>query len=431
MYTKYDRSLSEVLDVSVFSRFKLHSLDNENHIVIHRSYAGTGRFGLAELLSDEPARWSTLFFFRQAREMRTEAKLFYSPTVDFRLISGLEFRSSQIQGEYTVSLAQNPSETGFAFDELNDFDQRNIGLYAQASYNPRSDLEMTLGGRIDNNRVRESLGFGTVFTPRVATVYHPGNFIFKVIYAEAFKAASNSARFSTSPSRLVTSPDLEPERVKNLDLSAGWQITERLSVDLVGYQANYSDIIGAAAVTLEDGTTTTQNRSIGALRIRGLQASASLQARRVSMYGNYTYTNPLNVEVVDALGTIVLDDRNGPAERRIGDIASHRLNLGGSLEITPDVDVSTFVRHVGSRQTGVGTTVPDNPRRRIPSYTTIGGTLTVDGHIPGVSMQLRIDNALDAKYFHPGVRSAEGTIHVDRLPQNRRTMILRLLYDLH
>ncbi len=428
LYAKYEMAISEAVDVEIFTRYKIHALDNDNQIVSHQSYSGEGRLGLADLLIDTPAGWSTRYFFRQSKEMRSEAKMFYAPTAELRLLGGVELRSSDIQGQYNVSVAPNPSETGFPFAELNNYDQRNVGAYAQGTYSPRADLSLTLGGRVDNNRVRETLGFGTVFTPRVAAVYHPRDFIFKVIYAEAFKAPSNSARFSTSPSRQVTSPDLEPERVKNADLSAGWQITDNLFVDLVGYRADYSDIIGATAVVLEDGTTTTQNLPIGALRIRGLQGGLSLKADRHSLYANYSYTDPQNVEVKDATGNILLDESGRPVRRRIGDIASQRVNIGGFVNLSSRLDLACYLRYVGDRRTGSGTTVPDNPLDQIDAYTIIGGNLTVRGGIPGVSLQLHVDNALDTDYYHPGVRSAEGEIHVSRLPQKGREVMLRLLY---
>ena len=67
IYTQYERNLSEALSLSWFTRFKIHSLDQDNRIVIHRSYAGEGRLALNDLLQDNPASWSTLYFHRLSK----------------------------------------------------------------------------------------------------------------------------------------------------------------------------------------------------------------------------------------------------------------------------------------------------------------------------------------------------------------------------
>lgn len=427
-YINYDKNISESISLSFFNRFKSHSLDDENKIVIHRSYAGEGRWDLEKLLADTPSRWSNLYFHRLSKELRSEFKLLYAPSVSFNLVSGFEFRNSQIAGEYTVSVQPHPTENGFPFDELNDYNQRDIGFYAQATYRPRTDLSLNLGGRFDNNRVRETLGYGTVFNPRAAVVYSPGNFILKAIYSEAFKAASNSAKFSTSTSRLLTNPDLEPEKVKNVDLSVGWQIREEAYIDLVGYTAEYSDVIGAVSVVMEDGNLTTQNAPIGALRIRGLQASASLKRDPYAINVNYTYTDPQNVEAKAGDENLAKAGEE-PAERRIGDIASHRFNLIGNYLCGERLNLNLRINYVGERKTGASTTVPDNPYEVIDGYTAINGAVTYAVPVEGLSLQLSVNNLLDVEYFHPGVRSAEGTIHVARLPQNGRNATMRILYD--
>jgi outer membrane receptor for ferrienterochelin and colicins len=429
LYSKYEKNLGESLSLSSFTRFKIHSLDDDNRIVIYRSYAGEGRLNLGDLMQDLPARWSTLYFNVISKELSTELKTVYSPTGRFTAIGGVEFRRGWIPGEYTVSASPHPTETGTPPALLNDYDQRDIGTYAEMTYRLRNDLKMVAGGRLDNNKVRTTLGYGTVFNPRAAVVWHPGTLVFKTIYAEAFKAASNNAKFATSPSRLLTSPALEPEKVRNLDLSASWQATKRLNLEAVAYQAKYSDVIGAVEVTLEDGSNTTQNRAIGALRIRGMVLGGAYRRERLALRANYSYTDPHNVEALDPLGRVELDADGHAVQQRIGDIASHRLNLGGYVALASQLTIDMRYNYVGARRTGVGTTVPDNPYRQIDAYGIVGGALTWGGLTPGLEVQMVVDNLLDSEYFHPGVRSAEDAIHVARLPQNGRTVQVRLRGD--
>ncbi|MDP6698492.1 MAG: hypothetical protein QGH25_02505, partial [Candidatus Latescibacteria bacterium] len=175
--------------------------------------------------------------------------------------------------------------------------------------------------------------------------------------------------------------------------------------------------------------STTQNRAIGALRIRGMALGGTYRHERFSLRGNYSYTDPQNVEARDAMGQIERDENGQLVERRIGDIASHRLNLGGNTALTRKLDIDVRYNYVGARRTGAGTTVPGNPYAQIDAYGVLGGALTWRGMAPGLEMQVVVDNLLDSEYFHPGVRSAEDAIHVARLPQNRRTVQVRLRSD--
>ena len=431
LYMKYDKPITENLFLTFFNRYKSHSLDSDNRILIHRSYSGEGRWGLKELLVDELSRWSVLYFYELSKELRMEAKVLYAPSERLNLVSGVELRNGHIQGEYVVSAASHPAETGGAGSLAggNHFEHRDIGFYAQASGNLREDVKLILGGRVDHNRIRDTGGFGTVFNSRVAAVYSPSVFVFKAIYSEAFKAASNWAKYATSPSRGIPNPDLKPEVVKNLELSAGWQVSEAFSVDAAGYAASYSDVVGTTKVVLPDGSTTTQNQAIGRLRIRGLQVGAVWRHGRYTLGGNYTYTDPINSQPTDKDGNPLLDAQGNPQQIRIGDIAGHRINLEANALLADHLNINLRMNFVGDRPTGKDTTIEENPHDRIDAYTILNGALTYRDIVPGLSMQLVVQNVLNANYFHPGVRSADGKILASRLPQNTRNMMLRLLMD--
>lgn len=430
LYMKYDTPITEDLFFTVFSRYKSHSLDSENKILIFRSYAGEGRWGLEQLLQDQQGFWFPLWFYQLSKELRVEAKALYVPSESFNLVTGVEARNGHIQGNYVTSASPDPSETGNHTAQVggNHFENRDIGFYAQGSYKPMSRLKFVLGGRIDNNRVRDTQGYGTVFNSRAAVVYSPKDFVFKFVYSEAFKAASNWAKYATSPSRGIPNPDLQPEKVKNYEVSAGWQKGDFFT-DLAAYTSSYSDVVGTARITLPDGTTTTQNQAIGRLRIQGLQATATWKKDWYSFYGNYTYTNPKNVEPRDNDGDLIVDDNDNVISIRIGDIASHQLNLGGNARVWRNLNLNLRLNYVGSKKTGANTTVFDNPLDVIDGYLVLNGAVTYENIVPGVSGQLIVNNLLDKEYFHPGARSADGKILASRFPQNRRQVLLRMFTD--
>jgi outer membrane receptor protein involved in Fe transport len=287
---------------------------------------------------------------------------------------------------------------------------------------------LVLGGRVDNNHIRDTQGYGTVFNSRAAAVVSPGDYVFKLVYSEAFKAASNWAKYATSPSRGISNPDLQPEKVKNYELSTGWQ-NGSWAADLEGYWSSYSDVVGTARITLPDGTTTTQNQAVGKLRIRGIQANASWKSERLEFWGNYTYTDPANVEPRDNNGDLIVDAQGNLKTIRIGDIASHRINFGANAEVWKNLNLNARWNYVGTRKTGKETTIFDNPLDQIDAYWVLNGAVTWQHVVSRMSLQVTVNNIFDREYFDPGARTADGKILATRFPQNRRQAFLQVFAD--
>jgi len=286
----------------------------------------------------------------------------------------------------------------------------DAGLFAQASYRVIPRLKLVAGGRVDNNRVRETGGYGTVFSSRLAAVYSPGKRVFKAIYSEAFHDASNFQKYSTQLGQLFeqTGNGLPPERVKNLELSAGWQMSDHVSAEVAAFDARYSDIVHARPSL---SIFSPLIRPGGALHIRGIQAQASANWPRLNAYANYTYTDPVNTRL----------------DVPIADIARHKLNLGVTGRLGGRFLVHLRGNFVGAKKTGEGTDVPSNPLRQIGAYTVADAALTYRDLLPGWSLQLTVDNLFDASYRDPGVRDEGGLASPSSIPQPGRAIYLRFL----
>jgi len=126
----------------------------------------------------------------------------------------------------------------------------------------------------------------------VSVIYSPGRFVFKGIYAEAFKDASYLQKYATSRERLLNNPTLQPERVKNLEGSAHVRFSKALSLSIAGYVANYSNAVGLAAATTPAGVATTQFQALGKQRIIGAQSEVRYDVKKLNVWGNFTYANP-------------------------------------------------------------------------------------------------------------------------------------------
>ncbi|MDH3401981.1 MAG: TonB-dependent receptor [Acidobacteriota bacterium] len=445
-YAKYaDDLIPGRLGLTVFSRFKRHKLADGTGELQLRNYS-KGSLDAEDLANGIPAYFQTTEYSQSSQQFRNEITLNWRPSSRLSLVGGLEVRTSQIQGDYNLRF-ERPAGVGFAnareqpffcvtsggaenCSSGQSFDQTDIGVFAQASYRLSDRWKLVAGGRLDDNHVSQAgrdvlgadgepvtvSGYGTVLNPRLGLIHLRDRYVVKAIYSEAFKDASNFNRYATAPStRELQAPDLAPEKVKNLELSVGWQPREDLDLDLAYYRADYS-----AAVAIEpfgdSGTGRNVNR--GGREISGLQATASWQRGAWDLYANYTFTDPKG-EVLSAT-TQTLE------ERRIGDIASHRANAGANYHRDDGWNFNLRANFVGERPTGRLTTVPLNPLARIDSHFVLDGALAYRRPASRWSLRLSATNLLAETYSDPGVRLADGTFFASILPQPGRVLSLRV-----
>jgi outer membrane receptor for ferrienterochelin and colicins len=426
LYMRYSRLIpASSLTLNFFARFKRHELDGDSATVFLSNYA-RGSLGLEDLLLGNPAEFRTRFEARSNSQLRVEASAVYeSPSERFDLVVGTEARFSSVGAVNIVSGQPNADETGRPAAFVpggNDIDSQDLGIFAQASYDVRPQIKLVAGGRLDNNRIRSTEGYGTKFTPRLAVIYTPEAWTFKAIYSEAFQDAPNFQRFSLLPGqRELPAPDLRPALVKNLELVAAWQPTDAFAAELALYEARYSDIVeevGGLPCTLADCTvpTSSQFQNIGAIDITGVQLTASYTREKWSAWGNYSTTDPTNQ-----------DDG-----RRTSDIADHRINVGFSRTFQERLELALRANWVSARDVGAGTSPGTNPAGKIDSFLVVNGAFTWKDVLPkheGLELQLIVNNLLDEEYYHPGIRNGAGTFFASRIPQAERAFFLRLRYS--
>ncbi|MEE8256550.1 MAG: TonB-dependent receptor, partial [Acidobacteriota bacterium] len=308
-----------------------------------------------------------------------------------------------------------------------------------ANYHWNDWLTLVGGLRVDNNQVRGSEGYGTQWSSRLAVVATPGppgrNWILKAIFSNAFKDADNQAKYSTlSGIRDFPNPNLKLEKVVNYEGSVGKQITPTLFADVVVYYARYNRVIGTQDVPCvefetpsyqcsEGATTSQRNGDLGPLEIGGLQSTLSFEwpstllGWQVSGYANYTFTDPYSTDFKPEPDSTL-------GRRRIGDIASHRVNVGLNGR-RKRLNVNVRMNYVGDRKTGAETTVKGNPFDEIDAYTVFHAAVSFE--INGkATVQLVGNNLFNKQYYHPGGRTARGSF-ASRLPQDERQLLLRLL----
>ncbi len=429
LYVKYETEINDKLSLMNFLQYRRTVVDDGSRSVFLSNYSNSSLSASSFIRNVQPG-WTSLYLYQVSNQIRNEFKLLYNPAENLDIVGGVEIRNSNLQGDYRVlanpSDDQNVIEDGVSSgDNLpggNNFIIYDFGVYAQGTYNFRDLIRLTLGGRYDYNRIRVNDGYGSIFNPRIATVFTPGKFIFKFIYASAFQNASNWTKFSLNPQRLLNNPTLKPEEVNNFEVSAGYKIADYSFLDVVLYNSKYIGAVGTGQAKLPDGTITGQNQAIGQLKIYGLQSTFTYQYRNYSFYANYTYTHPEE--------NILIAGEPTDEYRRLGDISDHKINVGGNILFFDHLNVNLRLNYYSKRPVGEGTSVPGNPWN-FPAHAILNGAISYFNIIKGLNAQLILNNIFDTEYSDPGIRSADGVSYAYRTPQKGRNFMLRIYYDLN
>ncbi|HEX2217882.1 MAG TPA: TonB-dependent receptor [Gemmatimonadales bacterium] len=284
--------------------------------------------------------------------------------------------------------AQRQNVTG-AFDEGRD----NLGLYAQATVLPLPRLQLTAGGRLDENE-----RFGSFWTYRAAALAFasPGTRV-RASVGSGFKEPSFFENFDSPFS--VGNPALRPERSFSIeggieqDLARG---SARVAVTV--FAQRFRDLIQFTFVPPEPGGPNYFN--VAAADANGFEGAVDLRAG--PLRGSVSYTR-LWTEVTDAgfdAGDAATFVEGARLLRRPDDAVTGRVEstLAGRLRL------GIVLTWVGSRDDiRFGQFPEPNQRVELPSYTTLdlSGVLTVlparRGR-PGLDLTARLENVFDERY---------------------------------
>lgn len=422
IFAKYSqRYLDGKLSGSLFVQYKKHELDGTDSADVYLANYQRGSLKIEDLLLGSSPYFSATYKYRSNDQLRTELNLFWEPSDKLNVVGGVELRYSSIGAQNATSTTPPADETGATPTGVpggNQISSRDLGVFAQASWRPIRSLKLVGGVRVDDNRIRESGGFGTVANPRLAAIYSWKDTTFKAIYSEAFQDAPNFQKYEKTATRLLNNPTLAPEKVKNFELSAGWSPGKDLSVQLVGYRATYEGIVEEvfglpcpAGATCPTGTTS-QFQNVGALEILGAQLEGQWSPGRYRFVGTYTYADP----------------QDTVRDLRVGDIADHRFGLSGTARLFEDrVDANLRLNAAIGRKTGKGTTVTASPYTEIDDYVVLGGAVTYRNLlVPGLDLQLSVENLFGTTWYEPSLRNPSGFPIAARMEQPGRTFFLRL-----
>jgi outer membrane receptor protein involved in Fe transport len=423
IYLMYEKDIASNLSFYNLSQYRVSELDDESKTIEVYNYSNK-RLGPESLINKQAAYWAAFYSSSISYQFRNETKITLIPNSWINIITGIEARSSVIQGDYRQSTNDTISaiESGIASADLvpggNDFQVFDIGAYLQTELLINSHIKLNLGGRYDYNQIRATGGYGTQFNPRLALIVNYKGFVIKAIYARAFQNASVWKKYSTTAVR-APNPTISPEIAKNYELNLNYEISKTIEANIVGYIASYEGIASVRDGLLI-GNKTQQYQPIGELSVQGLQVTLNAKWPGFSTWANYTYTSPYE-KALDAEGKFT------HVEKRVADIASHRFNLGFSATILKQIQLQIRYNYIGARPVGIGTTVPDNPGL-FPAVGIVNASIGCNRIFSGFGLQLIVNNALNENYFDPGIRIANATTYAYRTPQRSVNFILRANY---
>lgn len=499
VYAQYDRQLTEKISISNLSNFALHRLGKETNRVNFVAF-GDPRANLhfAHLLNPDKLiagrtlgtknntfgteiidyssysmfkhGWKNRYYYYEAQQFRNESRLFYDGE-RLNFSTGIDFRSTLTQGDYliyndydtnypsveafkakqdTISLAR---ELGIVPNQergSNMFPIIDVGAFIQASYTIGEKLFLSGGYRVDYNRIRRTGGFGFANSPRLSVIYNSEYATFKLNYSKGLQNVSQLTRYSTGAGR-TPNPKLQPESIDFLNLEYLGHIGNRG----LGWDINAFGYLIENAVASSTRNGIRQNINIGKYRTLGLMSGFYYKpkSRDWNIQANHTYFFPQLTEAAADAGIEV------PV--RLGDIASHRVNLS----LTKQTHMGIFsnvlnlrANYVSERPIGKNTTSSkniglDGKGSPIPEYLILHGNIGFKlKALPILRLDVSVENILNKnlldggnpEYYHPGPREASGTFNMPGgvlgatygdlsqpyIPQRPRFFLVRLTYSL-
>jgi outer membrane receptor for ferrienterochelin and colicins len=467
IYGKYDKEINQKISISNLSTFAFHNLADETNRVNFIAFGDpraslhfahllnpielierrnttlvTNQFGTESQATTSTSLirngWRNRFLYYQAQQFRNEARFFYEGN-KLKISSGIDFRSSLTQGDFqfhidfntnhpnpqsyrdmqdTVSLAK---ENGIVLNQAqgsNMYSIIDVGFFNQATLKLGDKFIISGGNRFDYNRIRNSGGFGLVMSPRISGIFYTKQSTFKLNYSNSkgMQHVSPYIKYSTGGGR-TPNPFLSPEPIKYINLEyLGQNESSSLRWEANAFLYRIEDAVSIETVNqVRSYYNAGQVTTFGI--ISGIYYKPKSKAWNIQI--NHTYIQPFMTQSYGTLNPGI----------RIGDIASHRINLS----ITKQTDLGPFTNvlnlranYVSARPIGPGTTQEFNiglgdDSGVIPAYILVNGNIALKvKSLPFLRLDLSVENILNKnildnnnpEYYHPGPRDAAGSFNL-------------------
>ncbi len=279
-------------------------------------------------------------------------------------------------------------------DGTTDLDRDNWGFYAQASASPVERLQLTAGGRLDENE-----RFGSFWTYRAsALAFAAAHTRIRGSVGTGFKEPSFFENFDSPFS--VGNPDLKPERSFSVEGGVDQDLMdEHLGIGVTVFAQQFRDLVQFTFLTASP--TDPNYVTIAAADASGVETTLRVRPS-APVQGSISYTH-LSTEVTDAgfdSGEAANFVEGESLLRRPDDAVTVRADA----TVTDRVRVGATVLWVGSRDDIRFAPFPEPSQRvTLPSYTTMDLSATATllharPGTPGLDLTARVENLFDEDY---------------------------------
>jgi vitamin B12 transporter len=335
---------------------------------------------------DPPASGSGSISRTETRRHTAEARAQIRGPAGMRGLAGISYDDQH---------QESTSEfDGFA-DEPFAADRDNWGFYLQGSALPLPRLQLTAGGRLDENQ-----RFGSFWTWRASALAFAGPATrVRASVGTGFKEPTFFENFSTSFTR--GNPDLEPERSFSLEGGVEQDLAEgRVELAVTAFAQRFRDLIQFTPVTA--GPDDPNFFNVAAANAAGIEATVRVRPLP-RLEGSLSYTW-LDTEVTDA-GFDTDESATFVEGRRLLRRPTNSASLGARYGGDGPVRLGAVLTYVGDRDDIRFALFPEPSRRlELPGYTTVdlSARVTVlrpgSGATPGLDLTARVENLFDEDY---------------------------------
>ena len=268
-----------------------------------------------------------------------------------------------------------------------DADHRSVAtvaaVYAQDQLALSRHLQAVLGLRVDrfdvrlhNNRNGADLAsHDDLISPRAGLILKP---IESLSLYGSYSLSYLPRAGEQLGSLTVTNQALDPERFRNYEVGAKWDVTSALALTSAAYRLSREN------VAVADPTDPTRSILVAAQQTQGLEVGFNGNVTRSwSVAGGYAYQEG---QITQSIST------TARAGARLAQLPRHSMSLWNKYDLTPRVGAALGIVHRGEVFTSTDNFV------RLPGYTRVDAGVFVS-LTARLRVQLNVENLSNRRYY--------------------------------
>ncbi|HAN19463.1 MAG: hypothetical protein A2X13_02195 [Bacteroidetes bacterium GWC2_33_15] len=369
-YLKYTKEISDKLTYSsVLYNRNTTVLDNTVYFVLDTAQVG---------------------YYRPNNLTGFENILDYTANTFFSVTGGLTFEYGQLSEKASLSYSESPEQTPPVPTKPEMITNYLTSIFIEPRFTLFKNLFLSGGTRFDQSSI-----YDQVLTPRAGLSYIFRKHLFRLSYAEAFRAPK-----PWDYTDGLGNPSLLPEKMKSLETAFTFSIADNYTMDIIGYKNNLEN-----AITKEVINDDYRWVNGGKIETDGVEIYIRYASRKLKSSINYTFNQSYNES-----GDLVPE------------ISKHTGNMNITYSFNEYIKINIHANYIGKRE---------NPKMiSSTSSTYIDPCLIFHGALSlvnykGFSVQLSAKNILNTEYYHTSNRDP------DRYRQAQRTIMFSVGYTLN